>query len=418
VHVVREDPRNRNLLYVGTETGVWASWDRGGHWRSIRGELPVTPVRDIQIHPRDNDLLLATHGRGLYVLDDITHLQQLGAAEAADVTLFDIRPTIRWNRWRRDGNLGQKKWTGENPPDGALITYFLKSQPAGEVNITVTDKAGRVVRHMRRVADDAGANRVAWDLQMDPPPGAAGGRDRGGAPGDSAASDTSLTALRLRRAAIQSGGEEVSEFAPFSGGRYVLPGLYTVTLAVNGKAFTKSVQVLADPRSDLTPAQLQAQFDAAARMQDLTEETTRIIGTTNNILQQLTSLQGQLRSSPDGQGGGGSARTSPVLSDIAGAITDLRHFRDSVLARPLPGLGYRQYPRLREEVQTVNGMIARPMMPPTEGEMLRLQELRVEVGQAQARLDGIIQGRIAAINKALSGTAHVITPGGGRPLIP
>ena len=417
VHVVREDPKNRNLLYVGTETGVWASWDRGSHWRSIRGELPVTPVRDIQVHPRDNDLLLATHGRGLYVLDDITHLQQLRAAEAADVTLFDIRPTIRWNRWRRDGNLGQKKWTGDNPPEGALITYYLASQPAGEVNITVTDKDGRVVRHMRRVADDAGVNRVAWDLQMDPPAGGGGGRGRGGVPADSVAPDTSLAAVRLRRAALQSAGEEVSEFAPFSGGRYVLPGAYTVTLAVNGRTFTKPVQVLTDPRSDMTSTQLAAQFDAAARMQDLTEQTTRIIGTTNNILQQLTSLHSQLRRSADGQGGGGPAGTSPVLSDIVAAITDLRHFRDSVLARPLPGLGYRQYPRLREEVQTVNGMIARPMMPPTEGEMLRLQELRVEVGQAQARLDGIIQGRVAAINRALAGTAHVITPA-GRPLIP
>ena len=78
-HVVREDPRNRNLLYIGTEMGVWASWDKGAHWVSIRGDLPPTPVRDIQVHPRDNDLLLATHGRGLYIMDDISALQNLGA---------------------------------------------------------------------------------------------------------------------------------------------------------------------------------------------------------------------------------------------------------------------------------------------------------------------------------------------------
>jgi len=125
VHVVREDPKNRNLLYLGAEMGVWASWDRGAHWTSLRGDLPVVQVRDIQIHPRDNDLLLATHGRGLYIMDDITALQQLEAAKGSDVAVFDVRPAVRWNMWSRDGNLGQKTWRGENPPQGALITYYL-----------------------------------------------------------------------------------------------------------------------------------------------------------------------------------------------------------------------------------------------------------------------------------------------------
>jgi hypothetical protein len=107
---------------------------------------------------------------------------------------------------------------------------------------------------------------------------------------------------------------------------------------------------------------------------------------------------------------------SAVLPDIDATIKDLRHFRDSVLARPLPGLGYRQYPRLREEAQTVSGMVSRPMMPPTAGELLRMKELGTEADQAQARLDGIVNGRIAKINQSLSGTQHVITP--PRPVIP
>jgi hypothetical protein len=102
-------------------------------------------------------------------MDDATALQNLNSAQAADATLFDIRPAVRWSQWNRDGNLGQKKWTGENPPAGAIITYYLKSQPPGEVNLTISDNAGHVVRRMRRVADDAGLNRVAWDLRPDPP---------------------------------------------------------------------------------------------------------------------------------------------------------------------------------------------------------------------------------------------------------
>jgi photosystem II stability/assembly factor-like uncharacterized protein len=426
VHVVREDPRNRNLLYMGTEMGVWASWDRGTHWVSLRGDLPVTPVRDIQVHPRDNDLLLATHGRGLYIMDDVSALQNLSAAQATDATLFDIRPAIRWNQWNRDGNLGQKKWTGENPPQGALITYYLKSQPPGEVNITISDKDGRPVRRMRRVADDAGINRVVWDLRYDPPAGGGGGRGgRGGGgaggastegPQGGAAPDTSLAGLRARRAAAAANPEEAQPTAEEGGfggrggggGLEVLPGIYTVSLSVNGKQLTKQVQVELDPRSDMTPAQLTAQFQTATQLNDLSARVNRVVTGTDDLLAQLTSLQTQLR----------RAQGSPtVLANIDTTVKELRHFRDSVLARPLAGLGYRQYPRLREEVQTVSGMVSRPMMPPTQGELLRMGELKTEADQAQARLDAIIQNRVMKINQALTSTPHVITPQ-QRPIIP
>ena len=428
VHVVREDPRNQNLLYIGTEMGVWASWDRGAHWRSIRGNVPVNPVRDIQIHPRDNDLLLATHGRGLYILDDITHLQQMSGTQDADVTLFDIRPAVRWNEWSRDGNLGQKHWTGDNPPPGALITYHLKSQPVGEVNVTVTDKEGRTLRRMRRVADDAGLNRVSWDLRMDPPPVPPRDAAATGSAPATPPRDTSLAAVRAQRSAPSDAASTDDEYeARYSPnvGPPVLPGTYTVTLVVDGKRYSKPVQVELDPRSDMTVAQLVAQRDAAVRMTEMTVHVNRIIATTDNVLVQLTRLQDGLRRpvSPDSGAAMGAndaaPRTSPpVLGEVTSAITELRHFRDSVLARPLPRLGYRQYPRLREEVQTVTGMIARPMLPPTAGEMLRANELRTEVDQAQSRLDAILQDRVGAINRALNGTPHIITPSAARVLIP
>jgi photosystem II stability/assembly factor-like uncharacterized protein len=421
VHVVREDPRNRNLLYMGTEMGVWASWDRGIHWTSLRGDLPVTPVRDIQVHPRDNDLLLATHGRGLYIMDDVSALQNLNTAQTADATLFDIRPAIRWSQWSRDGNLGQKKWTGENPPQGALITYYLKSQPPGEVNITISDKDGRTVRRLRRVADDAGINRVVWDLRFDTPAGGGGGRGGrggGGAPAaEAVGADTSLAAVRARRAAAAALAEEQpqGEEGAGGGGRggggglEVLPGTYTVALSVNGKQLTKPVQVDLDPRSEMTPAQLTAQFQTATQLNDLVARVNRVVTGTDDLLTQLTSLQGQLR----------RAQGSPtVVATIDTTVKELRHFRDSVLARPLAGLGYRQYPRLREEVQTVSGMVSRPMMPPTAGEQLRMGELRVEADQAQARLDGIIQNRVLKINQALAGTPHVIIQAGRQAIVP
>jgi hypothetical protein len=354
-------------------------------------------------------------------MDDVSALQNFNAVQSTDATLFDIRPAIRWSQWNRDGNLGQKKWTGENPPQGALITYYLKSQPPGEVNITISDKDGRPVRRMRRVADDAGINRVVWDLRYDTPAGGGGGRGgRGGggapaagAPG--AETDTSLAAFRARRAAAAALAEEQpqGEEGPGGGrggggGLEVMPGTYTVSLSVNGKQLTKPVQVELDPRSDMTPAQIATQFQTATQLNDLAARVNRVVTGTDDLLTQLTSLQGQLR----------RAQGSPTtLATIDTTIKELRHFRDSVLARPLAGLGYRQYPRLREEVQTVSGMVSRPMMPPTAGELLRLGELKTEADQAQARLDGIIQNRVSKINQQLSGTPHVITAQ-PRPIIP
>jgi hypothetical protein len=348
VHVIREDPRNPSLLYIGTEMGAWASWDKGAHWSSLRGDLPIVPIRDIQVHPRDNDILFATHGRGLYILDDASGLQGLSAAENADVTLFDIRPATRRSEWSRDGNLGQKTWTGENPPSGALITYYLKTQPASEVNITISDKDGRAVRRMRRVADDARVNRVVWDLRYDVAAGGGRGRGgrgggRGGAPSAGAPTDTSLAAFRARRAAAaalaEADNQPVPEGTFVAGGLDVLPGTYSVALSVNGKTLTKTVQVNLDPRSDMTAAQLAQQFETATQLNDLSARINRVITGTDDLLSQLASLQTTLRT---GQG------SAVALANIDSATKDLRHFRDSVLARPLPGLGYRQYPRLPE----------------------------------------------------------------------
>ena len=171
----------------------------------------------------------------------------------------------------------------------------------------------------------------------------------------------------------------------------------------------------------MTPAQLTAQFQSATELNDLAVRVNRVVTTTDDLIQQLTSLQDQLRRAGRagaGQGGGVVQQSQAVLADIGSALGDLRHFRDSVLARPLAGLGYRQYPRLREEVQSVSGMVSRPMMPPTAGELLRMGELKTEADQAQARLDSIIQNRVVKINQALSGTPHVITTQSPQRIVP
>ncbi|MDE3217574.1 MAG: hypothetical protein KGO03_14290, partial [Gemmatimonadota bacterium] len=220
-------------------------------------------------------------------------------------------------------------------------------------------------------------------------------------------------------AAAESAGDDDAPAGGRGGGFFgpsaaaVLAGTYTATITVDGRKYSTPVEVRNDPRSDQTPAEAVAQLDAARQMEAISGRITNVINGVDDLARQLGALRAQLR-------GGDRATAVPdaraVGVEVDTTLGALKQFRDSVLARPLPGLGYRQYPRLREEAQSVFGMIARPMKPPTAGETLRLGELRQEADSAQQRLDLIIQTHVARINQMLQGTPHLITP--PRPIVP
>jgi len=171
-HVVREDTVAKSLLFAGTELGLWISTDAGKTWAEFKGgDFPSAAVRDIQIQGRDNDLVVATHGRGIWIVDDITPLQQLDEKTlASDAHLFEVRPGTQWlndiSLSRYAG--GSKYFRGENPPPGTAISYYLKSAPSGDVKITISDITGKVVRNLT-ATKEAGVNRVMWNLRADPP---------------------------------------------------------------------------------------------------------------------------------------------------------------------------------------------------------------------------------------------------------
>ena len=219
VQVVTEDRKNRNLLFAGTEFGLYVSTNAGQSWQKFMNNFPTVRTDDILVHPRDGDLIVATHGRGLWIADDITALQQLTpAVMAADATLFDIRPAVAWLTDRKLGQqvTGQQLFQGENAPRGAHISYHLRSAATGDVRITITDITGRVIRTITGTKD-AGINRVLWNLAPTPTGDALGGRGGGGGGG---------------------GGGIVVQTVP--------PGMYNVTLQVGGVTMAKTVQVLED----------------------------------------------------------------------------------------------------------------------------------------------------------------------------
>jgi hypothetical protein len=170
VNTIRQDPRNPSLLYAGTEFGFFVSLDEGGSWHRFMPNLPVVRIDDVLVHARDNDLVLATHGRSVLIMDDITALQGLTAEVMnSDVHLFKPRDAIDWRGDTRQSRsvTGDKNWTGENAPTGTAIAYYLAA-PARGVTIQITDPlTGEVARDLEGPGA-AGLNRVQWNLRSNP----------------------------------------------------------------------------------------------------------------------------------------------------------------------------------------------------------------------------------------------------------
>ena len=168
VQVIREDPGNRDLLFAGTEFGLFMSFDAGTHWITPGDGLPTVAVDDILIHPRDRDLIAGTHGRSIYVLDDITPLEQWTAEAArAAVTLFAPRPATAFYARTSSGEWGQRRFSAKNPAFGAAFTYYVKEWTGDGVSLAVSDSAGKTVRKLTGPGTP-GLHRVTWDLQRDP----------------------------------------------------------------------------------------------------------------------------------------------------------------------------------------------------------------------------------------------------------
>jgi photosystem II stability/assembly factor-like uncharacterized protein len=264
VHVIREHFRNPKLLFLGTERGLFVSNDQGGRWTRLKLNLPTVPVDDIAIHPRENDLVLATHGRSIWILDDLGAIEQMtDAIPSEEMHVFDTRPATEWRIANRSGVTGHKAFFGPNPPNGALITYFLKSKPADKekVKIAISGKDGKVIREIDGTSD-IGVNRVTWDLRtrsVNEAPreegAAAGGTEaeseQGGGPGGEAAAG--------------GGGGGGGGFGFGQGSLRVEPGEYTVKVTAGKSEQSTKVVVADDPRIEISAA------DQAARRQALNQ---------------------------------------------------------------------------------------------------------------------------------------------------
>src|SRR6185369_2375049 len=195
VKTLTEDQRNRDVLYIGTETGIFLSLDRGKSWQRLKANFPNVRVDEITLHPRDNAMLVATHGRAIWVLDHLEPIQEYAATQAAnaDVKLFTVPTALEW-KTKDDRNAefwGHQYFVGENPPNEAVVNYLVK-KPVNDLKLRVTDAAGKTVREVSipPAKTQTGIQTACWDMRVEPiaaPPAdsaAGGGRGgRGGAGG-------------------------------------------------------------------------------------------------------------------------------------------------------------------------------------------------------------------------------------------
>jgi len=324
--VIREHHRAENLLFAGSERGLYVSFDRGVSWQKAGAPLPTVPVDDIQIHPRDNDLILATHGRGIYILDDIAALEVMATGGTSQkVALAPMRPGVQYRISSRKATTGQKFYIAPNPQSsGATVLFYLKDDvdPAA-IKIEVLDKKNKVVRNLTANNPGSGWNRVSWDLRMEAAQGATGGfrgfedENEGGdhegsfwsALSFDDISDAGSISLMDPAVALftqgQGGGRQGGGNAQggrqgggnatpgqrsaagagagqgggggrgFGGGARgprVLPGTYTIRLTVGDTVLTQPVVVHDDPRVALTDAQRKEIFDAQIKAGELQKE--------------------------------------------------------------------------------------------------------------------------------------------------
>ncbi len=276
-HVVREDPVRRGLLYLGTENALYVSFNDGEFWQPLQTNLPHAPVYWLTIQEHFRDLVVATYGRGFWILDDISPLEQLTLEVlASNAYLFPPRVAYRFRTIPGQAATANDPTVGRNPPYGASINYWLKAAPQGRVRLTILDRAGKTVRTLTGSAR-AGINRVYWDLRNEP-----------------------TEEARMRVKPLYADWVEMPpEGRPAPGvGRFSVlmpPGVYTVRLSVGGQEFSQPLEVRADPNTDSNPQEIETQV---ARLLDLQRDMNAAVEMYNQVelirvqLQQLGRILG------------------------------------------------------------------------------------------------------------------------------
>ncbi len=392
---IREDPERRGLLFAGTETGIYVSFDDGGRWQPLQLNLPRAAVRDIAVH--GSDLVVATHGRAFWVLDDISPLRQLAPAVREEpVHLFAPEPAVRFAGGRREH---PSPAAGRNPLPGAAITYWLKEKPAGPVTLAFLDSSGAVIRTFTsrpdsaakdtaaaRAADDsatyapsdsvvparAGTNRFVWNLRYP-------------------------DATKVKDVVIDEGTVQ---------GPVAAPGRYAVRLTVAGRSYTQPLTIVNDPRVTAPLADLRAQQALALAIHDRVDTLAAAVERIELAAQQLESWKAWTAHRPD------AARIAAQADSLTRRLEAVRgrlaephaHAEESTLHWPI---------QLYNQFLSLNAMVQSADAAPTAQERAVFQELSERLDRELGALRDIETGELAAFNRLMRELGVPAVGGGG-----
>jgi photosystem II stability/assembly factor-like uncharacterized protein len=373
---LQEDHEVEGLLYAGTEFGVFVSFDDGAHWQPFQQNLPVTPVMDLLI--KDNDLIVATQGRALWILDDLTPLRQIEAASTAEVGAFLFAPRPAHRTRLRGGGRGGV-WA-QNPPDGATIHYAFAGDVEGEVALEIRDAAGDLVRAftssgpgtkeevfqaMReptvtivgtpRVQAAAGMHRLVWDLEYAP--------------------------AYLAPGVNEGFRERIAVVTGDTNGPLALPGTYTVTLRTeDGWSQTQELQVVMDPRVATPMAELQEQFDLALRVRDRITDIQLGVAAGNERIRELDAVIAR-----GGRDAESAASTKTELEEVLAQLYKHRQRGDHA----------NLLPQLTTDYAAINTYISGSENRPPSAAYPRMVELDERYDELMARLRALLDRMIA-----------------------
>lgn len=405
--VVREDPVRKGMLYAGTENAVYVSFDDGDHWNSLQLNLPTASMRDLAV--RGDDLVVATFGRALWVLDDVTPLRQFGPeVTTSDAYLFQSRDAVRW-RWdnNQETPLPPEVPTGDNPPDGAILNYYLKTVPSGEITLTINDAQGNVVRTYSSKAEptkedlpknvpdywlapaavlptNVGLNRFAWDLRYPDPPAL-----RYGYYGEK---------LPYQEFTLTDHAVPGKTPHQIPQGPLVVPGEYEAVLNVAGKTYGQKITVGMDPRIKVSQADLIEHLNLQRKLTQAMAETYNRYNEVTAIRKDVVQRQKALVQNTAAKGAGDALRAFEK---------DLDSFETGTEEAPGFGALNRELTRLVTMVEEGDALPAKTIVAASQEDLASLDKVRAQWQKVKAE-------RLAAVNSLLQKYQQTGLSGGGQ----
>jgi hypothetical protein len=398
--VIREDPNKRGLLYAGTETGIYVSFDDGANWQSMQFNLPVVPVTDLAIHKREKELVAATQGRAFWIFDDLPALHQLmdagGFKAASDTHLFKPKDT-----YRMPGgggfNLPATTTLGKNPPNGVVVYYSLKARPTSDVVLEFFDSNGKSIRKYT-----ARAPRP----QPSPAPGAAPGQLPAEQPTEPSGEEAAFfgggaparvtTDVGLNRFVWDLRYPDAVRFpgvilwAGETRGPRIVPGSYQVKLTVDGQTMTETFTVKPDPRLATTAADYAKQLDLALKIRDKLTETHNAIIQIRDVKRQVDDLVKRAgpQSKPIADAG---TALNKKLTEVEEALYQTKNqSSQDPLNFPI---------RLNNKLAALLGVVSRSETPPNEQSFAVYDELSAQINAQLQKLSQIMKTDVPAFNQ-------------------